>query len=1335
MSIKWRKCLVLFFAVISVLLFSSPVFAGPADECTEQNTWKPDFQKGQPVEIKNKTVCIGPGEYHYGFVNIHSKGKLIFKDAAIDFWAKSILVEKDGSLIAGSEDNPISSKITIHLYGKDEGPGITCKTTSGPPATADTICGVPRKIWTDGGMPEGMTANFYRYKNLPTYDDEQDGDYYFGRKVLAVSYGGTLQLFGKKGAAYAATPGVSWTRLNHPANATDVTLALDKAVDWQKNDQIVLTTTDFLPGHSEKQSIEYVDDSRRLIEISDRKGVKYFHNGIKYPVEKTLPDRMKGAPGIQIKDVETRAAVALLSRNIVIKSEGDNDNEQFYDAEKETQNKRYFGGHTIVRQGFAKYQVQGVEFYHLGQGGRMAHAPVNFLLTQNVPAETFVRDCSIHDSMSHWIELRGTQNVFLERNIGYLSIGHGFVLADGTEINNILRGNIGIYSRPAVEYPDNPRRVPGVTANVKNTASNLLQNAGDVIHPSVFFIMNGYNTFEDNMAAGAGACGSCYWFPPAKMSGLSKENPYSFSWEGYAAIGRNEIGKAPIFSFKGNFCTTAQNSFVTVGAVGSCNGVYSDMAPTDPSLKPIPNPYTDQYVNRSFFPQVSNADWLVPTICAPGDKNDPDSCGTVNSEQYKFMCAKGQTQNCSISVLDSYTSSFNWAQQNFSAIWLRGNWFLVTNSALTDILNGGLTMVSGGTYDQVVNGYWALTRRSVFVGSTQNNNPFATNAGPVNAESNLSCEDVKGGNAAHCLLRNEGISFPMDNFSVYQRFYNIYDGPVYQETNAYLNIRTRRLVCEEGGTCNSSPFMYGPKSRGIGIPKARENSGGVEYSKGVDAAASIKKGDCFMPNAAIGWKQPNGFYYPPAFHSNNLFFDNVDLRHFIIVPLFDPGKGKANPNKVKSEYCTYPSGDPGTLFSSDFSDIDRQTELNDNDGTLSGLAAADPIQIPRNGGTISVNRDKFFDMPVNTVECLSQQSCLQAPNDYITAVIFANCARRDLVTGQAGSCNEWKWNKECENRKCYGVPIYRQLLKDDETAGPEQSIRMMGGGISQRSTLLSNKGVYYIDTTVSRDTQANEIKDIPGLNADSLRSTLFDGNHTYDFFLLYAKPATRATFQLYVGKNFNPQTGLRFIRVGQNHHDKDLRADDAYVLSSPVQINVSGADSKPLTWPWSPAGFDSTTGILTVTMDLSVFADDFKKGVRESCGPPSFCQWQPDANPANADGGSCVAKVYPAGKKPIGYQLDDAACQWSLKAAECPSGGCPGFQVDFPAGFTADGQNPRPTPVKFAECNKIDPQCNADIWKIKWVYPADGLSRDAKQANSCVYDKDNPPALPDKSIW
>ena len=37
-----------------------------------------------------------------------------------------------------------------------------------------------------------------------------------------------------------------------------------------------------------------------------------------------------------------------------------------------------------------------------------------------------------------------------------------------------------------------------------------------------------------------------------------------------------------------------------------------------------------------------------------------------------------------VTVLDQYTTSFNWAAFNFAAIWLRPQWYLVTDSVITD---------------------------------------------------------------------------------------------------------------------------------------------------------------------------------------------------------------------------------------------------------------------------------------------------------------------------------------------------------------------------------------------------------------------------------------------------------------------------------------------------------------------------------------------------------------------------------------------------------------------------------------------------------------------------
>jgi hypothetical protein len=90
----------------------------------------------------------------------------------------------------------------------------------------------------------------------------------------------------------------------------------------------------------------------------------------------------------------------------------------------------YFGGHTIARHGFQTYEVQGVEFYQLGQGGEIGHYPVHFHLARKTtgivstpPHNDFVKDSSIWDSTTRWIVVHGTQDVTLARNVGYESIG------------------------------------------------------------------------------------------------------------------------------------------------------------------------------------------------------------------------------------------------------------------------------------------------------------------------------------------------------------------------------------------------------------------------------------------------------------------------------------------------------------------------------------------------------------------------------------------------------------------------------------------------------------------------------------------------------------------------------------------------------------------------------------------------------------------------------------------------------------------------------------------------------------------------------------------------
>jgi hypothetical protein len=113
-----------------------------------------------------------------------------------------------------------------------------------------------------------------------------------------------------------------------------------------------------------------------------------------------------------------------------------------------------------------------------------------------------------------------------------------------------------------------------------------------------------------------------------------------------------------------------------------------------------------------------------------------------------------------------------------------------------------------------------------------------------------------------------------------------------------------------------------------------------------------------------------------------------------------------------------------------FTDIDRQTVLNDDDGSLTGLV-----------NTISVNEDPFFNAPVEASECASDVTAKTSPYDYVTTVVYPGCA----ITG---SCDQQReWSSACSTQFCYGVPLYRQYVTATEQANGEiPTIRMMKTG-------------------------------------------------------------------------------------------------------------------------------------------------------------------------------------------------------------------------------------------------------------------------------------------------
>jgi len=948
---------------------------------------------------------------------------------------QNILVENGGTMRAGSVANdgtitPIAGPLTITLYGSDQGPGgagVACKFDArcGVPDTEDLWKQVANKMYPDrcrkSRMPGAGNIDdcFYQYDAMPfdngkpQNSDQQFG--YFGYKVIGVGYGGTLQLYGKKGATYdnlkplaSSDTGTSWERLNNCASASSPSctsgvlqpgatqIVLSRKVDWQAGDNIVISSTDYLPDHAEQVRIiaSNCDQSTKLCDtftfaqtdpnIPNDKScptdvqansckLRFPHNASTYSLSRITGNQKPTG----LTALDTRAAVGLLTRSIRVMSGGDAPMTTFPPAPLRPITSStvgyYFGGHMVIRQGFEKVQIQGVEFYQMGQGGKLGHYPIHFHMDRTVPTGTFVKDSSVWDSMTRWIVLHATQEVLLDRNVGYASIGHGYYLEDGTETNDKLYANLGVLARAAITNNQNPRNVPGILAapdypiipnppppppscgcaNQPKCPTKLASPSDDVVpfhsdwdHPSVFWIMNGWNDFEYNMAAGAGTCGVCYWMLPGINSGMSR----NMNWSSYASeqqLPDSETpgGTTPVEVFTGNTCVSAMGSFLTIGNATACNGVQIGKNQLDP-LFPVLNPSAFAQGSPN-FPSLApssqsgttpdknglSADNYYPHIGGGG--RFPTKCPASGDCSKQKVCSSLDESNCVVTTIDHYLTSFNWPETNFAAVWLRPLWYLFINSAITDVQNGGITFVTGGGYTEsdVINGHWALARKSIFVGNTQVEaaNPFASHAGPFNPLTKLKCDQMPqhGAPGNYCLDAADGVSFAISNYALNQRLFSIYDGPAYEDSNAYLHITRTNLPStnDVDGCTRPNPVTYPFDNHTCA------NSAYSQAGKELGMPFDENKMTCYLPNAAIAWKQPNGFFYPPAFHSRDLFFDNVDIRHFVIEPLFSSkGLFVTDGTAVKSRYCTYNS----VMFTG-FTDIDRQTELNDDDATLTGL--------------------------------------------------------------------------------------------------------------------------------------------------------------------------------------------------------------------------------------------------------------------------------------------------------------------------------------------------------------------------------------------------------------
>src|SRR6188768_2357995 len=265
-------------------------------------------------------------------------------------------------------------------------------------------------IMLHGELAIGSEARPYTRKATITFTDNGKGEDVMagmGDRGIMIS-GGTLNLHGDRKN--------TWTRLAKTAAAGSNAIEVLNAAEWRVGDEIVLASTDFNPRQAERRTIAAISGNRITL---DQK-LEYMHFG-----KITF-------------DVDERGEVGLLTRNIRIQASAD--------AEQSV-----LGGHIMAMPSSHMY-VEGVELNRMGQNLTLARYPIHWHLVGDGKGQ-YIRNAAIHDTYNRCVTVHGTNDLQVENNVTYNTVGHCFFLEDGIEHGNQFVHNLAIQTKCHTSKP------------------------------------------------------------------------------------------------------------------------------------------------------------------------------------------------------------------------------------------------------------------------------------------------------------------------------------------------------------------------------------------------------------------------------------------------------------------------------------------------------------------------------------------------------------------------------------------------------------------------------------------------------------------------------------------------------------------------------------------------------------------------------------------------------------------------------------------------------------------------------------------------------------------
>ncbi len=91
--------------------------------------------------------------------------------------------------------------------------------------------------------------------------------------------------------------------------------------------------------------------------------------------------------------------------------------------------------------------VEGVELNRMGQHLELARYPIHWHLVGDGARASTSGTPSIHDTFNRCVTVHGTNDVRVENNVTYNTVGHCFFLEDGIEHGNEFIHNLAIQTK------------------------------------------------------------------------------------------------------------------------------------------------------------------------------------------------------------------------------------------------------------------------------------------------------------------------------------------------------------------------------------------------------------------------------------------------------------------------------------------------------------------------------------------------------------------------------------------------------------------------------------------------------------------------------------------------------------------------------------------------------------------------------------------------------------------------------------------------------------------------------------------------------------------------